>query len=105
MFEGIHAFFAARRMKLRHKGKTKKEFKRFDGGAIVYEHFACPKCITWLRIGITENRHAVLFCWKCEIIYDPESPPPPKSKEPIPKEEEKIEAKGNVIPFPNRRSA
>ena len=97
MFDWFFAWWTARRMKLRDRGKV--QAVRISEDEMTVQ--LCPKSRTRLRIGIDEENNTVTYCWRCEIIYVPDDEPPPKGKEPVPEPQEQTPT--NVVPF--RKSA
>ncbi|HEY4477379.1 MAG TPA: hypothetical protein VJB56_02020 [Candidatus Paceibacterota bacterium] len=68
MFDWVWAYFAARRLGLRDRGKIQKTYLAFHGDWTEWKILVCKNCNTRIRIGLTKTSEVVRWCWRCEVI-------------------------------------
>jgi hypothetical protein len=88
---------SAKRLGLRDKGQV--GYRCDTEGKIPYT-FVDPRCNTRLRVGVDPDGEAMLYCWRCESIFNEEPDPPSDEKKPLPEKEATASTRTRIIPFP-----
>src|SRR3989344_6846775 len=66
MFNWLRAKFAAKRLGLRDRGPIGREWT----SATEYVQEVHRACRTRIRIGITQDKRTVKYCWRCEEMLE-----------------------------------